>query len=163
MSVYRQAQAPAGACPRCYEQLLDVAGRSGVKHCPKCGGIFADIATSNRILEAMDRELLAIGFEAAAGRARVRDDGRYLSCPECQIDMVKNHVASAACDVDACPLHGTWFDTGELVDVIRAYERARKRGLTFTHDRKSVPANLATEDEPAKDLGAMLADFLTTR
>jgi hypothetical protein len=42
--------------------------------------------------------------------------------------MQKIRVESAACEVDACPAHGTWFDTHELEHVIRAYEAYRRRG-----------------------------------
>ena len=42
--------------------------------------------------------------------------------------MQRVRVESAACFVDACPIHGTWFDAGELEDVMRAYDRARQHG-----------------------------------
>jgi Zn-finger nucleic acid-binding protein len=43
--------------------------------------------------------------------------------------MQRTPILSAVCEVDACPAHGTWFDTGELEDVMRAYSNARKRGV----------------------------------
>jgi Zn-finger nucleic acid-binding protein len=122
--------------------LLAVEARPGVKRCEKCGGVFADLATSNRILEAMDRQLLAIGFEAARGKQKPRDEGHPVTCPECQIQMVKNRIESAACEVDACPLHGTWFDTNELVDVMRAFDSARRKGIQLKRNVPSAPINL---------------------
>ncbi len=148
MSVYRQGRTAANTCPRCSETLIEIAGHPGVRHCEKCGGVFADLAISNRILETLDRQLLAIGFEAALGKHRPRDDGRPLTCPECQIQMVKSRIESANCDVDACPLHGTWFDTGELVDVMRAFERARKKGIVLTRDKPNARVNLSSEAPP---------------
>lgn len=160
MSVYREARHAANTCPRCQETLIDVASRPGVKYCEKCGGVFANLTASNRILEAMDRQLLAIGFDAALGKRKPNDDGRALTCPECQIQMMKNRIESAACDVDACPLHGTWFDTGEMVDVMRAFERARKKGIQLTRDRPSAPVNLSSEPEPARGVFDFLDDWL---
>ena len=148
MSVYRQGRTAVNTCPRCQEALVDNAGRPGVKTCEKCGGVFANLATSNRILEAIDRQLLAIGFDAAWGKRKPRDEGHPLTCPECQIQMVKNRIESAACEVDACPLHGTWFDTGELVDVMRAFESARSKGIQLKRDVPSMPVKLDTYDAP---------------
>ena len=167
MSVYRQGRAPVNACPRCLENLIPVTNREGVRHCEKCGGIFADLATSNRILETLDRELLGIGFVAAMGKSKPKDDGRPITCPECQTQMLKNRIESAACDVDACPLHGTWFDTGELVDVMRALERARKKGIILKRDVPSVPIPLADEDKipfvPQRSLIEWLEDWWSGR
>lgn len=162
MSVYREARHAANTCPRCQETLIAVPAREGVKYCEKCGGVFANLAESNRILEAMDRQLLAIGFDAAYGKRKPKDDGRVLTCPECQIQMVKNRIESAACDIDACPLHGTWFDTGEMVDVIRAFERARKKGIQLTRDRPSAPVNLSTVPEPERGFFESLEDIFAT-
>lgn len=126
--VYREGPPPAGCCPRDRELLLEIDGYDGVKACETCGGIFADLAASQRIVTKMDRMLLEIGFQASLGMARKPDDGRAIFCPECQITMQRVRIESAACFVDACPLHGTWFDTGELEDVMRAYARARRHG-----------------------------------
>lgn len=147
--VYRAGPSPAGTCPRCRETLLAVEavpgifareGLPGARWCEKCGGVFADTEASRRILVTLDRVLLEIGFQASLGKERKKsneDDGRPLTCPECLIEMVKSRIESAACDIDACPMHGTWFDTGELVTVIRAFETARKRGVML--DRKPGP------------------------
>jgi Zn-finger nucleic acid-binding protein len=160
MSVYREARRAANTCPRCQETLLETPARAGVKYCEKCGGVFADLVVSNRILEAMDRQLLAIGFEASYGKRKPKDDGRFITCPECQIDMVKTRIESAACDIDACPLHGTWFDTGEMVDVMRALERARKKGIHLTRTQRE-PVNLQSPiEEPAPSLFDFLDHWL---
>lgn len=152
MSVYRQSRGPANTCPRCGEALLPT-GREGVRHCDRCGGIFADIATSNRILETLDRDLLRIGFVTAMGKAKPTYEEAYpVTCPECQIDMVKHRIESAACTVDACPLHGTWFDTGEFVDVMRALERARKHGIVLTHGAPSSQVDLTEKDLDVKEI-----------
>lgn len=160
MSIYREAPAPPNTCPRCRESLLDSRLRAGVKYCEKCGGVFADLATSHRILEVMDRQILAIGFNAAIAKTKPKDDGRPVRCPECQLEMIKNRIEAACCEVDACPLHGTWFDTGEMVDVMRAFERARKKGLHLTRTERE-PISIVTEPEPrAPSVFDFLDDWL---
>jgi Zn-finger nucleic acid-binding protein len=100
----------------------------GVSYCEKCGGVFADVAATQRIVSTMDRALLEIGFQVALGKERKKHEPRELTCPECLIAMQMQRIESAACSIDVCPLHGTWFDTGELEDVMRACRRARKHG-----------------------------------
>lgn len=100
----------------------------GIAYCEKCGGVFADVAATQRIVSTMDRVLLEIGFQAGLGKERKRHEPRELTCPECLIAMQMQRIESAACTVDVCPAHGTWFDTGELEDVMRAFKRARRHG-----------------------------------
>ena len=38
-------------------------------------------------------------------------------------------MQSAACRIDACAEHGTWFDAGEVLRVGRAYRKARSVGV----------------------------------
>ena len=143
--MYRTSPSPPGTCPRCRETLLAVTrlpGKiaverlPGVRWCEKCGGVLADGAASQRIITTLDRDLIEIGFQAGRGRARKDDDGRPLSCPECQIEMVRTRIESACCVVDACPSHGTWFDAGELESVTRAFAHARRAGVLV---RRAAP------------------------
>ncbi|MBX3230698.1 MAG: hypothetical protein KIT84_00665 [Labilithrix sp.] len=159
MSVYRQARTSANACPRCMDPL-GAAGVAGVRFCERCGGVFADVPTSKRIFDSLDRQLLAIGFDAAQGKEKPRDDGHAITCPECQLQMVKNRIDGASCVVDACPAHGTWFDTNEMVDVMRALDRARRKGIVLTGDRPSMPVNLATTPERARTVGEQFVDLV---
>jgi Zn-finger nucleic acid-binding protein len=129
MSIYRQSPAPANTCPRCHEPLIVAESASDVRCCEKCGGVFAGIESSRRIVTMLDRTLLEIGFQAALGKERKKHPARAVTCPECLVEMQRTPIASAVCEVDACPAHGTWFDTGELEDVMRAYSNARKRGV----------------------------------
>lgn len=126
--VYREGPTPAGTCPRDRETLVRVDGVDGVRWCEKCGGVFADAEATRRIVGSLDRVLLEIGFQASLGKAKKTFEPRAISCPECLVEMQRVRIEAAACDVDACPTHGTWFDTGELEDVMRAFHRARKHG-----------------------------------
>ena len=164
MSIYRQGPTPVGACPRCLETLVDVPGLEGVRACDRCGGVFADNEASRRIVTTLDRALLEVGFAASQGKPRPKDTGRALTCPECLVGMQKVRIESAACEIDACPAHGSWFDSGELEDVMRAYARGRRGGLLpparppFTaHDiaiRQQVDAETAARN--GAELGLMI-------
>lgn len=107
---------------------MKVEAVDGVAYCEKCGGVFADVPATKRIVSTLDRMLLEIGFQAGLGKTRKRDEGREITCPECLIAMQRQRIEAAACIVDVCPAHGTWFDTGELEDVMRAFTRARRAG-----------------------------------
>lgn len=128
MSIYRQGPSPAGSCPRCRETLVPVGDTKRARVCERCGGVFADNDASRRIVTSLDRVLLEIGFAASLGKARSKETGRALTCPECLVAMQKIRIESAACEIDACPADGSWFDAGELQDVMRAYARNRKAG-----------------------------------
>ncbi len=140
--MYRSGPQPAGTCPRCRETLL-ASEMEGVKWCDRCGGVFADVAASTRATKVLDRVLLEIGFQAERGRPRKKDEGRRISCPECLIEMQKVRIEAAACEIDACPSHGTWFDSGELADVMRAFARARQKGTL-----PPVPLRAAVSHQP---------------
>lgn len=149
--MYRTSPSPAGTCPRCREALLDIQGVSGTRWCDRCGGVFADVAASQRIVSTLDRTLLEIGFQASLGQRSKPDDTRAITCPECLIEMVRTRIESANCVIDACPSHGTWFDTGELVDVIRALRAARKRRI-FHHAAADDVVRSESDGERELDL-----------
>ncbi len=158
MSVYRESRHATGTCPRCRETLLAVDGVEGARWCEKCGGVFTDLAASQRILLKLDRGLMEVGFKAALGKVRKDHDARELTCPECGFVMVQNRIESAACTIDACPIHGTWFDTGELVDVLRALDRSRKKGVLLTRTAPSRGPDLEIpKEEPLADGEGVMA------
>lgn len=57
-------------------------GVPNVRWCERCGGVFADVESSRRVISAIDRTLSEIAFEAALGKALRPDDGRAIACPE---------------------------------------------------------------------------------
>lgn len=139
MSIYRQGPRPANTCPRCGESLIVTRERADVRCCERCGGVFAGNEASERIVTKIDRGLREIGFQAALGKAPRADRGEpIITCPECLVAMQKIRIDSAACSIDACPAHGTWFDVGELEDVMTAFANARRKGVRL----------LATEPSP---------------
>lgn len=125
--MYRAAIAPPGTCPRCVVELAPYPLGGAVAHvCSSCGGVHLDNALSARAVTKLDRAMMELSMKAAlSARARPETHGE-LRCTECGITMIRTYVSSAACAVDACPEHGTWFDPGELGDVARAYARMRR-------------------------------------
>lgn len=133
----------------------------GVAYCEKCGGVFADVAATQRIVSTLDRDLLEIGFQASLGKERKKHEPREVTCPECLIAMQMQRIESAACSVDVCPAHGTWFDTGELQDVMRAFRRARQRGAHspgVVPEGHDPPIIVVRSAPPARE--ESLVDFL---
>jgi Zn-finger nucleic acid-binding protein len=144
--------------------LVKAGVAEGVAYCEKCGGVFADVKATQRIVSTMDRVLLEIGFQAGRGKERKRHEPRELSCPECLIAMQMQRIEAAACTVDVCPLHGTWFDTGELEDVMRAFTRARRHGAHapgVLPEAYNPPIRIVRHPEPERDdsLVDMLVSF----
>jgi Zn-finger nucleic acid-binding protein len=151
VSIYRQGPSPAGSCPRCREALTPAApAPTMARACERCGGVFATNEASRRIVASLDRALLEVGFAASRGKPRPRgpETALGLTCPECLVSMQRIRVESAACMIDACPAHGTWFDAGELEDVMRAYARSRRAGL---HPRTAPGAKATAKDVEVAD------------
>ncbi len=128
--MYRTSALPQGACPRCYEPLekLKVGDRSALG-CRKCGGAFLDNVMSQDLVRSFDAALALFGTALDRGKAERSDHADVkLSCPRCAAALSPTYVQSAACRIDACAEHGTWFDAGELLRVGRAYRQARSAG-----------------------------------
>lgn len=81
-------------------------------------GVGIDILTIQQISDEQ-------GYLEALGKKRT---DLPIACPECLTTMQRARIESAACSIDVRPTLGTWFDTAELQDVMRAYNRARERG-----------------------------------
>lgn len=129
--MYRTSALPQGACPRCYEPLekLRVGDRSALG-CRKCGGAFLDNVMSQDLVRSFDSALALFGTALARGKAERSDHADVkLSCPHCAASLAPIYVQSAACRIDACAEHGTWFDAGEVLRVGRAYRKARSVGV----------------------------------
>lgn len=125
---YRTAAASA-KCPRC-EGVLQL-GRTPddceALACGACGGMF------------VGHDELRAEIEIAAGRgdpkaapkpqtSAVEREVRYVKCPTCDKLMNRmNFGKTSGILVDACKVHGTWFDRGELQDILAAVERGAIR------------------------------------
>lgn len=106
--------------PRCRETLIAADSAPNVRCCEKCGGVFADIEASRRIVSVLDRTLLEIGFQAGLGKQRKKHEPVAVACPECLIVMQRTPIASAMCEVNEGALAAPQYDS-------RRPSRARER------------------------------------
>ncbi len=121
-------------CPRCRVALQprEVAGHV-VHGCPACGGLWLDVAGSNRVTTVLCSATLAAADEASRVATHSPDTQLPdLPCPVCSQPMTRRHVDRARVDLDDCPQHGTWFDRGELQTVARSVAAVRAYGGAAT-------------------------------
>jgi len=108
-------------CPRCGIELAErTSGRAKLLACRDCGGVWIDRADAQRILEhkpgALQHILLT---QRVAAKARVGYDIETpVRCPFDAEPLTKAEVDGVL--VDSCPIHGTWFDAGEVHRVANA-------------------------------------------
>jgi Zn-finger nucleic acid-binding protein len=127
------------ACPACGDELLPIGPadqRGGYRStlrwhvigCPGCGGVWTDNEASQRVVSAIDPDIIAAAAEAEDQAAKVGaplpDESKPRVCPECGAALERARAAGT--NLDACAKHGTWFDRGELRKVAFALEHARK-------------------------------------
>lgn len=129
------ADAVERLCPRCRIRTRAILiGKSPLRECAKCEGLWADKDVAQQIYADRDRQAAVLGIAtpiATTGDAPM-ETIRYLPCPVCQ--QLMHRVNFARCShvvVDVCKPHGTWFDKDELrriVDFIQAggLEKARE-------------------------------------
>jgi Zn-finger nucleic acid-binding protein len=182
-STLREAQ-----CSDCHAPLEAIAEATGtLLNCRKCGGQFVEHALLRTLLE--QHELTGQAFPDApyqrpALKASI-ERVHYRPCSVCQQMMNrKNFGGASGVIVDVCARHGTWFDAGELPQVLafvksgglvreRAREADRQREARAHEREMAGPASqpmplafdsLATSGEHpsfAKDLLAFVVDVLT--
>ncbi len=149
------------SCPRCRVEMRGVTvGGAVLVECGRCGGIWADAESFDRICADREQQAAVLGAAtelSAPGPAQAAETVRYVPCPRCA--KLMNRVNFAHCSkvvVDVCKTHGTWFDKDELrriVEFIRAggMELARSRQLEEIEDRKrALEAAQAALDQQAR-------------
>jgi len=119
-------------CPRCTTSLrARMVGDIVIDECGKCLGLFLDHVAIQRVVT--DRaQARADALLGALPRAEVRQmvkpgERMYVKCPSCATMMNRKlFAAGAGVIVDVCRTHGTFFDAGELPQII---EFVMKGGL----------------------------------
>jgi Zn-finger nucleic acid-binding protein len=110
-----------------------VIGKSRMRECPKCEGIWVDADSLHEICEDREDQAAVLGMASHLPAAESPDITKvqYLPCPVCKELM--NRVNFANCShviVDVCQKHGTWFDHDDLrhmVEFIQAGGMAQSR------------------------------------
>jgi Zn-finger nucleic acid-binding protein len=129
-------------CSRCDAEFLQVKiGDRELSECPACGGIWVDPDTLQRICSDQEQQEAVMGISieprqlpttGAIGKA----PRQYIPCPEC--GKLMNRQQFAGCSriiVDWCKNHGTWFDRGELNNVVQFI---RAGGLKKSREREKL-------------------------
>jgi len=176
-----------GQCSDCHAPLSRVSEPAGsLLNCRKCGGQFVEHALLRSLLETHEQTAQAFpdGPYQRPPRATI-ERVHYRPCSVCQQMMNrKNFGGASGVIVDVCARHGTWFDAGELPQVLafvksgglvreRAREQERLR-QAHAHARelsgaspKSAPlafdslAQNGDQSSFAKDLLEFVVEVLT--
>lgn len=174
----------ARQCCDCRHPLELIAEPAGsLLNCRKCGGQFVEHALLRSLLER--QEQIGEAFPEVPYQRppkAILERVQYRPCSVCEQRMNrKNFGGASGVIVDVCARHGTWFDAGELPQVLafvrsgglvreRAREQERLRQAR-AHEREmaggSAPLafdSLAQSSEPssfAQDLLEFVVEVLT--
>lgn len=166
-------------CSDCHSPLEMIAERAGsLLNCRKCGGQFVEHALLRDLLESHEQTAQAFPDAPYQRPAKTNIERvHYRPCAVCQQRMNrKNFGGASGVIVDVCARHGTWFDAGELPQVLafvksgglvreRAREQERQRQAR-AHEREmagtSAQASSLAFDSLAQsaDQGSFAKDLL---
>ena len=141
-------------CSDCQSPLEAIREPTGsLLHCRKCGGQFVEHALLRSLLEVHEQTGQAFPDAPYQRPAKASIERvRYRPCAVCQQRMNrKNFGGASGVIVDVCAKHGTWFDAGELPQVLafvksgglvreRAREQERLRQAR-AHEREMAGAS----------------------
>jgi len=150
-------------CPRCREEMRRLLlGKTTVRECGGCGGLWMDPADLQRLADAKELHsgivaVLAAHIPAVPALPNVV---RYLPCPECGKLMNRSNFAkSSGVVLDVCRTHGVWLDRGELPALLEfigsgglARTRARDH-LMLEEERRRIEAIRGTVATPHESHG----------
>jgi Zn-finger nucleic acid-binding protein len=137
-------------CPRCKSDTKAIVlGKTALRECPRCEGIWADTAALQHIVADREQQaaVLGVALPMPAPKSVPLEKIRYLPCPVCR--KLMHRVNFAKCSnviVDVCKAHGTWFDKDEMrriIEFIRAggFEQARANEMAeLERQRREVEA-----------------------
>jgi Zn-finger nucleic acid-binding protein len=146
-------------CPHCQVEMTSLeVGSEAILECPKCAGLWVDVASLERICAAREQQAAALGIvlpeprETGTGKRNI--SVRYVPCPECSKLMNRVRFARSSVVVDICKGHGTWFDRAELQRII---EFIRAGGLD--ESRAKEKQELADERRLRRQTESKLTGF----
>jgi Zn-finger nucleic acid-binding protein len=123
------------ACPRCRIELESVRiGESVLRECPRCAGLWVDVASFEQICADREQQSAVLGVASPVPSETNEQRVQYVPCPEC--GQLMNRANFARCSgvvVDLCKGHGTWFDRDELQRIV---EFIRDGGLQTARTRE---------------------------
>ena len=108
-----------------------------VHGCQRCGGVWVDRATLDVMVESAAQQGAGDGRAPAVHRRELSMQTKfvYRSCSVCGHTMQRRNFARiSGVIVDECRIHGTFFDAGELEDVLAF---VRSGGLLLARRRET--------------------------
>src|SRR5450432_1355442 len=141
-------------CSECHSPLEAMKEPAGtLLACRRCGGQFVEHALLRSLLEQYETTGLAFPdapyHKPAPKAAALRV--HYRPCAVCQSMMNrKNFGGSSGVVVDVCAKHGTWFDAGELPQVL---EFVKSGGLVRERVREQERQRLSQARERERAAG----------
>ena len=163
-------------CPRCEKPLrARMVGDIVIDECGLCAGLFLDQVAIKRVVtdRAQSRADVLLGALPRAETAALPKPGErmYVKGPRCRTLMNRTlFAAGAGVIVDVCRSHGTFFDAGELPQIIdfvmnggleqatkKEIERERQALVRESHGSQMMPRAF---DLPSSERGGALVDLL---
>lgn len=108
-----------------------------VHGCRRCGGVWVDRATLDAMLESASQQGAGDGSAPSVQRRALSMQPKvvYRACTVCGHTMHRRNFARiSGVIVDECRMHGTFFDAGELEDVLTF---VRSGGLLLARRREN--------------------------
>jgi Zn-finger nucleic acid-binding protein len=124
-------------CPRCRIALgIATVGNQKVLECDKCGGLWLDTQSFERICANTENQSAVLGIASIKpiDAETLETKVTYVPCPECV--QLMNRVNFAHCSgviIDVCKSHGVWFDRDELSRIV---EFIRSGGLELSRNKE---------------------------
>ncbi len=123
-------------CPRCQLLLRPEEYESHrVQFCSTCWGYWLDAETLQAILDEHqykfskgERSTLMALMRSAGDIDRSGRESELIHCPQCGRQMVrKKWIEGCPVEIDQCPDHGIWLDTGEIKEL-QIFAESRDKG-----------------------------------
>lgn len=143
------------SCSRCRRPFSKFMGTGGALYdCDACGGQFVEHGLLRDLLE--QRDVYGNAAPRRPKRFKISPEPiAYVACPMCGVRMNrKNFGLSSGVIVDACGVHGTWFDSGELPHVLAFVESG---GLAEARRAERADRQQAAARQHVKDVERALA------
>lgn len=132
-----------------------------VHGCRRCGGVWVDRATLEAMIDSAAQQGMGDGRAPTVQRRELSMQAKfvYRSCSACGATMARRNFARiSGVIVDECRIHGTFFDAGELEDVLAF---VRSGGLLLARRRENEELARETRRVEAQARNPLMAEART--
>lgn len=139
-------------CPRCRQRLVRAEVKGVELHgCGACGGIWLSNADSQKVVAALPPEVKQMSQNAQANARAKPDVEQPLQCVVCRYELKRTWPVTGI-GLDVCATHGTWFDAGELHEVVQRMRVEKAYGKANQAARRSSAIGYMPSYEPEEDV-----------